>query len=73
MRKPCSWFPTRSDTNQALQRQNTKKIARGLKIRILEVEGLCYLCNENKGTEKLCGLVICAFFSPKNRVSHDVA
>ena len=31
MRKPTFWFPTWSDTNQALQPQ---KIARGLKFRI---------------------------------------
>ena len=31
MRKPTFWFPTRSDTNQAVQLQ---KMARGLKFRI---------------------------------------
>ena len=31
MRKPMFWFPTRSDTNQAVQLQ---KMARGLKFRI---------------------------------------
>ena len=41
-----SGFPTRSDTNPAIQPQ---KAARGLKFRILEVERLCYLCSENKG------------------------
>ena len=34
-----------SDTNGAVQ---SHKIARGLKFLIQEVEGLCYLCSENK-------------------------
>ena len=40
-----SWFLTRSDTNQAIQPQ---MMARGLKFQIEEVEGLYYLCIENK-------------------------
>ena len=40
MRKLTFWFPTWSDTNQAVQLQ---KMARGLKFRILKVEGLYYL------------------------------
>ena len=52
MRKPTFWFPTRSDTNQAVQLQ---KMARGLKFRILKVEGLYYLCSENKGADQLHG------------------
>ena len=51
MRKPTFWFPTRSDTNQAVQLQN---MARGLKFRNT-VEGLFYLCSENKGADQLCG------------------
>ena len=50
MRKPTFWFPTWSDTNQAVQLQ---KIARGLKFRIKKVEGLFYLCSENKGADQL--------------------
>ena len=50
MRKPTFWFPTLSDTNQALQPQN---MARGLKLGILEAEGLYYLCSENKGADQL--------------------
>ena len=50
MRKPTSWFPTWSDTNQALQLQ---KMARGLKFLIKEVEGLYYICCENKGADQL--------------------
>ena len=50
MRKPTFWFPTRSDTNQAVQLQ---KMARGLKFRIKKVEGLYYLCSENKGADQL--------------------
>ena len=52
MRKPTFWFPTRSDTNQAIQIQ---KMARGLKFRIQEVEGLYYPCSENKGADQLRG------------------
>ena len=47
-----SRFPTRSDTNRAVQPQ---KMARGLKYGILKVEGLYYLCSENKGADQLCG------------------
>ena len=47
-----SGFPTRSDTNWAEQLQ---KMARGLKFRIYEVEGLYYLCSENKGADQFRG------------------
>ena len=46
------WFQTWSDTNQAV---HLHKMARGLKFRILNVEGLYYLCNENKGADQLHG------------------
>ena len=52
MRKPTFWFPTWSDTNQAVQLQRT---ARDLKFRIYIVEGLYYLCSENKGADQLRG------------------
>ena len=52
MRKPTFWFLTWSDTNQAVQLQ---KMAKGLKLRILEVEELCYLCSENKDADQLHG------------------
>ena len=52
MRKPTFWFPTRSDTNRAVQSQ---KMARGLKFRFKKVEGLHYLCSENKGADQLRG------------------
>ena len=52
MRKPTFWFPTRSYKNQAVQLQ---KMARGLKFRILKVEGWYYICSENKGADQLCG------------------
>ena len=52
MRKPTFWFPTWSDTSQADQPQ---KMATGLKFRIWKVEGLCYLCSENKGADQLRG------------------
>ena len=52
MRKPTFWFPTRSDTNKAVQLQ---KMVRGLKFRIWKVEGLNYLCSENKGADQLHG------------------
>ena len=47
MRKPTLWFPTRSDTNRAVEPQY---IARSLKE-----EGLYYPCNENKGADQLPG------------------
>ena len=52
MRKQTFWFPTRSETNQAVQLQ---KMARGLKFRIYEVEGLYYPCRENEGADQLRG------------------
>ena len=48
MRKPG--FPTRSDTNWAVQSQ---KMARGLKFWIEVIEGLYYLYSENKGADQL--------------------
>ena len=52
MRKPTFWFPTWSDTNQAVQLQ---KMARGLEFQIYKVKGLYYLCSENKGADQLRG------------------
>ena len=52
MRKQTFWFPTWSDTNQIVQLQ---KMARGLKFLIYKVEGLYYLCSENKGADQLRG------------------
>ena len=40
MRKQTFWFPTWSDTNQAVQLQ---KMSRGLKFRIQKVEGVYFL------------------------------
>ena len=45
MRKPTFLFPTWSDTNQAVQLQ---KMARCLKFRIKEVEGLNYVTRWTK-------------------------
>ena len=50
MRKQMLWFSSWSDTNQAMQSQ---KMARGLKFRIKKVEGLDYLCSENKDADQL--------------------
>ena len=44
-----SGFPTRSDTNRAVQ---PHKIARDFKFRIQKVEGMYYLCSENKGADQ---------------------
>ena len=52
MRKWSPEFPTRSDTNQAVQPQ---KMARSLKFRMWIEEGLYYLCSENKGADQLRG------------------
>ena len=53
VRKPDSGFPTRADTNWAVQLQ---KMSSCLKFRIEEVEGLYYPCSENKGADQFCGL-----------------
>ena len=74
MRKPTFWFPTLSDTNQAVQLQ---KMARGLKFQIQKVEGLHYLCNKTKAlisfvvTAKL--ICVFVFTYAKCWISHDVA
>ena len=69
MRKPIFWFPTWSDTNQAVQLQ---KMTRDLKFWIKKVEGLHYLCSENKGADQL---LICVFVFEyaKCWFSHDAA
>ena len=74
MRKPTFWFPTWSETNQAVQLQ---KMARGLKFRIYVVEGLYYPYSENKGADQLRGyreadLRLC-FAYAKHWFSHGVA
>ena len=46
------WFPTRSDTNQAVQAQ---KMARDWKFWIKKVEELYYPCGKNKGADQLRG------------------
>ena len=43
-------FQTRSNINWAMQPQN---MARDLKFRIQEVDGLCHLFRENKGADQL--------------------
>ena len=58
MRKPTFWFPTWSDTNQAVQLQ---KMAGGSKFRISKVEGLHYLSIENKGADN-CAADLCLCF-----------
>ena len=52
MRKPTFWFPTWSDTNQAVK---TQKTARGLKFRFKKEEGLYKICSESKGADQLRG------------------
>ena len=52
MRRTVFGFPARSDTNRAV---NPQKMARGLKVRIYEVEGLYNLCSENKDADQLHG------------------
>ena len=74
MRKPTFWFSTRSDINQAVLLQ---KVARGLKFRIYEGEGLYYPCSGNKGADHLRGytevdLRLC-FPYAKSRFSHNEA
>ena len=45
-------FPTRSNTNRAARPHN---MARGLKFRFHEEEGLDYPCSENKCADQLRG------------------
>ena len=73
-RKPVFGFPTRSDTNRAVQ---PLKMARGSKFPIKKVEGLFCLYSENKGADQLCGYrtadpCLC-FRICKNQFSHDAA
>ena len=73
MRKPTFWFPTWSDTNQAVQLQ---KMARGLKFWIKKVKGLDCVCMENKGADQLrAAKLICVFVFAyaKRWFSHDAA
>ena len=62
-----------SDTNQALQPQ---KMARGLRIWFKEVEGLYYLCSENKGADQLPSYCTAdlplLLTNAKIRFSHDM-
>ena len=60
MRKSAFWFPSWSDSYQAVQLQ---KMARGLKFRIKKEEGTYYLCSENKGavTAKLIWVFVFAY------------
>ena len=59
MRKPTTWFPNRSDTNQAIQSQ---KQVKSLPLKILkeeeEVPRYCP-CSENKGADQLTAKLIC--------------
>ena len=54
VRKPTFLFPTRSDTNRAVQR---KKTDRALKFRIKKVEGFYFMypCSESKHPDQLRG------------------
>ena len=52
MRKHVFRFPTRSNTNPAVQPQN---MAGGLKLQMSEVEGVYLICSLNKGADQLCG------------------
>ena len=49
VRKLAMWFPTRSDTNRAVQAQ---KMARGWKFWFKKVEELYYTCSKNKGVHQ---------------------
>ena len=47
------WFPTRSDTNQAVQPKRMARLSRGLRFRMQEVEGLYHICSKNIGADQL--------------------
>ena len=75
VKKPVFGFPTRSHANRAVQ---PLKMARSLKFRIYEVEGLYYRGIENKGADQLRGyreadLRLCFRIYAKKRFSHDAA
>ena len=75
MRNRSSGFPPRSHTTRAVQSRN---MARGLKFRIQEVEGLYYPCSENEGADQLRGyheadLRLCFRVCKKTVFSHDAA
>ena len=80
-RKLSLGFPTRSDTNQVDQPQKMDRALkfrikdRALKFRIKEVEGLYYLCSENKGAGQLPRSWSVHLFLNilKEGFSHDVA
>ena len=67
-------FPTRPDTNLAVQSQ---KMAICLKFWIKEVEGLFYLFSKNKGANQVCSYHeadLHLFFAyAKSRFYHDAA
>ena len=75
MRKPTFWFPTWSDSNQAVQLQ---KMARGLKFWIKKVKEWDCVCSKNKGADQLRGyreadLCLCFCINAKRWFSHDAA
>ena len=67
MRIPSSGFPTRSDTNRAVQSQ---KMGKGMIFWILKVEGYYHLCSWAVTAELTCTFV---FANAKSRFSHDAA
>ena len=67
MRKPIFSIIDQADTNRAVMPQ---KMARGLKVRMQEEEGLFYLCSENKGADQLHSY---CFAYAKSRFSHDAS
>ena len=74
MRKRTFWFPTWSNTNQAVQ---LLKMARGLKFWIWKVEDLYYLCSEKKALTScaVTAKLICVFVfaCAKRWLSHGMA
>ena len=72
MRKPVFGVSDQVPHKPACTKQ---KMARGLKVRIKEEEGLYYLCSENKSVDQLRGKLICVFVFAyaKSRFSHDAA
>ena len=47
VRKPVFWV------SNLVRHKQSQKVVRGLKFQIYEVEGLYYLCSENKGADQL--------------------
>ena len=63
-------FRNRSDTNQTVL--VSQEMARGMKFRIMDVDGLHYLCSEIKGADQLPNCAFVCIYA-KSRFSYEFA